>query len=45
MWLFFAILLFVHAPTASEGATKQKKALNPETFMNVVSRENSEFPV
>ncbi|XP_017589278.1 PREDICTED: lysosomal acid lipase/cholesteryl ester hydrolase-like [Corvus brachyrhynchos] len=35
MWLFIAILLFVQAPTSSESAAEQKKALNPETLMNV----------
>ncbi|XP_068053100.1 lipase member M-like isoform X2 [Anomalospiza imberbis] len=35
MWLFIAILFLVQAPTSSEDATKQKKALNPEALMNV----------
>lgn len=34
MWLFLAILVFLQAPTNSEDATKQKKALNPEASMN-----------
>lgn len=45
MWLFIAILFFVQAPTSSGDATKQKKALNPEALMNVVSQENFEFSV
>lgn len=44
MWLFLAILFFLQAPTNSGDATEQKKALNPEALMNVVSRENFEFP-
>ncbi|XP_018766673.2 lipase member M-like isoform X3 [Serinus canaria] len=35
MWLLIAVLLLLRAPTSSEGATKQKKALNPEALMNV----------
>ncbi|CAN0161762.1 unnamed protein product [Bubo scandiacus] len=35
MWLFIAILFLIQAPTHSEDAIEQKKALNPETFMNV----------
>lgn len=45
MWLLMAVLLLLQAPSSSEGATKQKKGLNPEALMNVVSLENSEFPV
>lgn len=45
MWLFIAILFLVQAPTNSEDATEQKKPLNPETLMNVVSQENLEFPL
>ncbi|XP_051655668.1 lipase member M-like [Manacus candei] len=35
MWLFIAVLFFVQAPTNSEDASEQKKALNPEASMNV----------
>uniref|UniRef100_A0A8C0E6L9 Lipase n=1 Tax=Bubo bubo TaxID=30461 RepID=A0A8C0E6L9_BUBBB len=35
MWLFIAILFLIQAPTHSEDAIEQKKAINPETFMNV----------
>lgn len=45
MWLFIAILFLVQASTNSEDGTKQKKALNPESLMNVVSQENFEFPL
>lgn len=39
MWLFIAILVLIQAPTNSADAIEQKKAINPETFMNVVSRK------
>lgn len=45
MWLFLAILFLVQAAANSEDATKQKKPLNPETLMNVVSQEKFEFPI
>nr|XP_021146983.1 LOW QUALITY PROTEIN: lipase member M-like [Columba livia] len=35
MWLFFATLFLTQAPVNSADAIEQKKALNPETFMNV----------
>uniref|UniRef100_A0A8D2MEU8 AB hydrolase-1 domain-containing protein n=1 Tax=Zonotrichia albicollis TaxID=44394 RepID=A0A8D2MEU8_ZONAL len=35
MWLLMAVLLLLQAPSSSEGASKQKKALNPEALMNV----------
>lgn len=41
MWLLVAILVLTQAPANSEDAIKQKKVINPKTFMNVVSQENS----
>ncbi|XP_010163571.1 lipase member M, partial [Antrostomus carolinensis] len=35
MWLFMAILFLIQAPTNSTNTIEQKKAINPETFMNV----------
>lgn len=39
MWLFIAILVLIQAPMNSADSIEQKTAINPETFMNVVSRK------
>lgn len=44
MWLLIAILFLIQAPANPEDVIKLKKAINPETFMNVVS-QNFEFPL
>lgn len=43
MWWFVAILALLHALVNPAGAIKQKWAINPETFMNVVSQEKFGF--